>query len=902
MKVPLSTYRLQLNASFTFKQVAALIPYLHELGITTIYASPLFAASAGSMHGYDVCDPHCLNKELGSLEQLKEITAGLRKNNMTWLQDIVPNHMVFSMTNSRLADVLERGPYSQYFNWFDIDWLHPDPELRGRLMVPLLGKPLADCLQHKEIEIDISGEGLVVKHQQQAFPLSTRAYEPLLSGFPNDPGLQPVEEIILKLYSLATCDRSLVTWKENKKFLLQPLLKDAYNTSLKQALSQVNADQQLLREILQKQYYCLSWWQETDHKINYRRFFAVNELIAVNMEDEDVFNEYHSLLLDLYEENIIHGLRLDHIDGLHEPGEYINWLRELFGEECYMIVEKILEQNETLPVHWPLQGTTGYEFGAQVNWLLTNTAGAKEIVNYYRSLFPDMPAYKEIVFENKRAFLEKYMGGEWDNLLRSLYDLQLAPVTLDRSIMKEALALFMSCFPVYRLYPDGVIDENGQQIIKETIEDALRRAPHLKEPLAWLQSIWQTDETELSVNSYRLCFQKRLMQYTGPLTAKGVEDTSFYVYNALLAHNEVGDTPDIDQYSTGQFHQWIIQRQQQYPFSLNTTSTHDSKRGEDARIRLNVLTWLVAEWRQLVEQWRMMNRECKTAWNDAHAPMLQDEYFIYQSLVAGFPADGQVTEEYVTRLKDYFIKSVREAKIYTNWQEPDSAYEEAGCRFIERILTPSHTFLPGFIPFLNTVLSYAHIFSLTQALIKFTAPGVPDTYQGCEWWNTSYVDPDNRRPVDHQSGYRFLQELKSLEEKGAGQLIDHARKNSTMGAEKFLVTWKTLQCRKQWARVFFHGKYIPLYTSVDCGIIAYARVYEHQWVLVIAPVSDTLFAGWKNGSLTEVSITLPENTPAKWTNVFTGETIPTENNISLRSIIKSFPVALLTGENKTATI
>ncbi|OQP56140.1 malto-oligosyltrehalose synthase [Niastella populi] len=904
MKVPISTYRLQLNASFTFKHVAELISYLHELGITTIYASPFFTAAAGSTHGYDVCDPHALNKEIGTPEQLLHITAVLRRNNMTWLQDIVPNHMVFSMANERLADVLERGAYSEYFNWFDIDWMHPDPELHGRLMVPVLGKPLADCLQQQELRLDFDCRGFEIKYKQQAFPLSIGAYEVLLSGLPNDPAFTPVTEMIMQLYSAATCDKSLASWNENKQHVLQASEKEA--AAIKLLLLQVNANGQLLQKILQKQYYRLSWWQETNQKINYRRFFAVNELIAINMEDEDVFNEYHSLLFDLYKDNVIHGLRLDHIDGLHDPVEYIHSLRELFGDECYLIVEKILEEGESLPAAWPLQGTTGYEFGAQVNWLLTNPAGAKKMVHYYRSLFPDLPGYKEIIFEKKQSFLEKYMGGEWDNLVRNLYELQLAPAGIDRKTIKQALGLFMCCMPVYRLYPHGgPLEADEQQIIKETVEDALRRAPHLKEPLACLLSIWDIDATDVTINSHRLCFQKRLMQFTGPLTAKGVEDTTFYVYNALLSHNEVGDTPDLDQYSVDHFHRWILQRQQTHPYSLNTTSTHDSKRGEDGRIRLNALTCLVTEWEHQVAAWRQKNNKCKTAWNGAQAPMLQDEYFIYQSLVSGFPENGEVTDEYITRLKDYFIKSVREAKIYTNWQDPDSAYEEAGCRFIEQLLSPQHDFLQSFLPFFNSVLSYAHVFSLTQALIKFTAPGVPDTYQGCEWWNTSYVDPDNRRPVDHALGHTFVQEIKALEAKGSLAVLDHLKNNRTMGAEKFFVTWKALQCRRKYAPVFLLGTYIPLYASVDCGIIAYARQYENQWVLVVAPVSEIAFAGSKSDQLTKVSLPLPDKAPVKWDHLFTGEAISVESNgssLALHSIIKSFPVALLTGETKIANL
>jgi (1->4)-alpha-D-glucan 1-alpha-D-glucosylmutase len=409
-------------------------------------------------------------------------------------------------------------------------------------------------------------------------------------------------------------------------------------------------------------------------------------------------------------------------------------------------------------------------------------------------------------------------------------------------------------------------------------------------------AIWNADEQDDTKNSKYLCFQKRVMQFTGPLTAKGVEDTTFYVYNALLAHNEVGDTPDMGEYSVNYFHEWILQRQREYPFSMNATSTHDSKRGEDGRIRLNVLTWFVNEWKQLVEQWRRINSKYIITSIGVQAPALQDEYFIYQSLVAGFPADGQVTGEYVTRLKNYFLKSAREAKIYTDWQQPDSAYEEACCRFIELILSPQHNFVQSFLPFFNTIISFANVLSLSQALIKFTAPGVPDTYQGCELWNTSYVDPDNRRPIDFTIAKKYMAELKAAAEQGITALYSYIKCEKQSAREKLFVTWKALQCRRERDAVFLHGSYIPVYASADCGIIAYAREHNHQWVLVIAPVSDTLLSSKGKENLHNIYLQLPENAPSKWNNEFTGETIDAFDQLPLQSVCSVFPVALLTGE------
>ncbi|THU40208.1 malto-oligosyltrehalose synthase [Niastella caeni] len=900
MIIPVSTYRLQLNASFPFKEVADLLSYLHELGITTIYGSPFFAATAGSMHGYDVCDSQVLNEEIGTIEQLQQINGEMRKRNMTWLQDVVPNHMVYAMTNQRLADVLERGNFSQYYNWFDIDWQLPDPGLYGKLMVPFLGKPLAGCLADNEIKLELCPGGFIIKYGSQSFPLSISTYDTIIAVPVNGKSPQEVKELLEQLFTAAIRDPSLIHWKEIKSSVIHSFLANEKNVLVvNQLLETINSNRQLLQTILRQQYYQLSWWLDANRVINYRRFFAVNELIATNMANEEVFYEYHQFLKSLYEQKLIHGLRIDHIDGLLEPGIYLNRLRHLFGDDCYIIVEKILEQQEKLPARWPVQGTTGYDFTSQISWLLTNTKGAKELVAYYHSLFPEQNDYQKITFEKKWHFLQTYMGGEWDNLVRSLYALQLVPGTIKPDAMKQALGVFMSCLPVYRLYPEEQSPEpHSLEMIGQAIEEAGQKEPALQKELCCLYSVWQVEENDPEINNRRLVFQKRLMQFTGPLMAKGVEDTTFYVYNALLGHNEVGDTPQISNYSVNQFHQWILQRQQEYPFTLNATSSHDTKRGEDGRIRVNALTWFPQYWQQQVEYWRVINEKYKLIVNEQPAPGLQDEYFIYQSLIAGFPADGKVTEEYITRLKAYFIKSVREAKLYTNWQTPDETYEEAGCGFIENILSSRHDFLNSFLPFFESTLICADVFSLTQVLIKIAAPGVPDIYQGSELWNTSYVDPDNRSPVDFVTRKKYLQELKALEKNGIAGVLKYISGKRREGLEKLYVTWKALQCRNRMASLFLLGNYIPLYASVDCGIIAFTRQYENQWALVAAPVSDTILSAKGKEALANVHLLRPANSPVSWRNEFTGETISVENSLPLSTVCSDLPVALLTGETK----
>lgn len=852
MKPPKATYRLQLNASFTFKDVENILSYLHQLGISTIYASPFFAATPGSVHGYDVCDPQQLNPEIGNLQQLQQIHKQLQQYNMSWLQDIVPNHMAFATINNRLMDVMKKGPASAYYNWFDIDWQHPDPLLHGKLMTPVLGKPLTEALKDGEISLDSNNDGFVIKYFNQAFPVSVNAI--------------PEKNI-----------------------------------------NQINSNKQLLYDLLQKQYYQLCFWRDTNHVIDYRRFFAVNELISVNMAYEPVFNGYHSFVYNLYQQKLINGLRIDHIDGLSDPAVYLDRLRHLFGDECYIVVEKILEQNENLPPNWPIQGTTGYEFCSQINWLLTSKEGARKLVAFYKELFPETHSYQEIVFEKKQFFLQHFMAGEWENLVRHLYDQQLVPLGINRDELKQALGLVMCCLPVYRLYPgEQPLDADAQQIIKATFEDALRRRPELRQSISFLQSFWTSASlsslaaplTSLSPSIALRTFLQRLMQFTGPLMAKGVEDTTFYVYNPLLAHNEVGDTPDVTGYSVNTFHEWMTRRQEQYPYSLNATSTHDTKRGEDGRIRLLVLNWFTNDWKNYVQHWTELNAKYITTLNNQRAPALHDEYFIYQSVLSGFPADAQVTEEYINRLKEYIIKALREAKINSGWHDPATDYENACCDFIEKILSAQHHFIKSFGAFFEVIQQYANILSLTQTLIKITAPGVPDIYQGCELWDLSYVDPDNRRPVDYSIRKQYLQQIIELEKKDPVALLTHIANKRNEGLEKLYVTWKSLQCRNRFTEVFMHGRYIPIYaTGNDFDIVAYARQYEHQWIIVTAPVSDALILCKEKEILAGICLQIPEGAPANWKNEFTGETFAIENNLPLDAVFNAFPVALLTGEN-----
>lgn len=955
---PTATYRIQFHAGFTFKQLKEIIPYLHALGISTIYASPIFKAAPGSEHGYDVTNPHCINPAIGTIDELREIHVLLREHDMTWLQDIVPNHMAFHAENTRLYDVMERGPLSPYYAYFDIDWHHPD--FAGKLMTPFLGKPLEDCIRDGEIKLGVSSAGFTVKYFEQVFPLSVTAYD-LMSEQLADSDAMPLIKLFSSLYQRATAGTSLDDWS-NQKLALMAEVRDL--SMLQALMDKVNNNLGLLAKILGKQYYQLAYWGDADKAINYRRFFTVNELITLRMETPEVFNEYHTFLHRLYRENLVQGLRIDHIDGLQDPGGYIDMLQQLFGSKCYMIAEKILQERESLPREWALQGTTGYEFLSFTNHLLSNREGVLALQQFYQTLVPG--EYDKLVLEKKRLILERYMGGEWDNLVRLCYSLKLADARVNRDLLKEAIGLFMICLPVYRLYlrPDsgygfgggsgsgagsgagggfgfgggfgssggsgggsgsgfgfgsgfgssggsggssgsgigfgggfgssggtgggfagfgagsgygsgygsGAISGYGSGYGSDAGQGDASLSEQVAFTFARMRSLNKSAESAILLleqwwEQNKLPFLMRLMQFTGPLTAKGVEDTTFYVYNALLSHNEVGDSPVA---APVNFHQLMIFRQQQTPHSLNTTATHDTKRGEDGRIRLNMLSLFVDEWKDLIGQWREINQP---------APLLNDEYFIYQSIISGY-TDGISVE----RLQQYVIKALREGKVNSSWASPDEEYEQNATEFISRILQ-NKRFLDTLVPFIAKMDSYAYTSSLAQTLVKLTAPGIPDTYQGTELWDYSFVDPDNRRPVDY--GIRF-DLLKSLKDLSGPALFDYLKSHRKQGAEKLFLTYKALHCRKDFPNLFLEGDYLPLQSS-GSNVLAFARVYRQEWVIVIIPLPDL--------QPVVASILLPTGAPERWKNIFSDEVIEAKGSIGADVALKNFPVAMLIPEN-----
>jgi len=902
MKLPVSTYRIQLHDHFTFKDLAAILDYLHDLGITTIYASPVTTAFKASQHGYDVADPLRLNPEIGTEEDWTALAVRLKDYGMTWLQDIVPNHMVYALENPWLYDVLERGKASDYYSFFDID-PNPVESLGDKLMAPFLGKTLTECLQQGELTLQYTDRGFMIRYFDNEYPVAAGLYDWICTVAEGCPAAlaDALEE--MRPAATATAEE----WNATKAKWMRQVAADPVNSSfIDRRIHFINERLPLIKSLLDGQHYVLTHYSLASAVINYRRFFTVNSLICLRMEDEAVFDAYHRQIHRWYSMGLIQGLRIDHIDGLAAPKQYIDRLRRLFGPHCYMIAEKILGAHESMPDDWALEGMTGYEFLRLAGQALTDTAGSRQLLDFYTREIIRLPPYDELVTEKKSHFLRTYMGGELNNLMTLLTGSsllnaagQLAGSSLPGTAsqptarLKEALAILMASFPVYRIYPDErPLPPAARQVVAQAFASAKKRQPDSGPELLFLEGLF--DEAPAAQGSpkekdrQRLAYIMRLMQFTGPLAAKGIEDTTFYVYNPYIAHNEVGDSPAMAGMSPDEFHRQMQARKATLPHALNATTTHDTKRGEDSRIRLNVLSAQPQEFIDAVTGWRQLNRSLVTWTKGRPAPSANDEYLIYQALVGGFPADLIVTDDFRDRFAGYLIKALREAKTETNYDTPDEAYEEQCRSFAAALLAPASVFLENFIPFVSAIIRASYAYSLSQLLIKLTAPGIPDIYQGAELWETSFVDPDNRRPVDFALRSELLRQIKAAAAKGAavvlGFVLDHPEK-ATM---KMYTLYRTLAFRNAHPVLFTEGEYIPV--PANGPLLAYIRRWRQDWAVVLVPLITS-----DDNPPTTFSLTLPPDAPDTWVDAFTGDT-----HHSIGSVLEwrgwdRFPVALLTG-------
>jgi (1->4)-alpha-D-glucan 1-alpha-D-glucosylmutase len=929
MQIPLATYRLQFHAGFDFQAATDLVTYWADLGISDLYASPIFTARRGSTHGYDVVNPEEINPELGGEAGFETLIEALKQQQMGWLQDIVPNHMAFDSQNYMLVDVLENGPDSKYRNFFDIDWNHRYGGINGRVLAPFLGKFYGDCLESGELQLQYNQDGLSINYYGLRFPLRIESYSHVLMYDlarlreklgRNDPNFVKLLGVLYMMKYIPSGEEGRERYDQILfiKRILWELWNDCPDVKqyIEENIQVFNGEPgnpesyNLLDNLLSDQFFRLSYWKVGNEELNYRRFFTVNDLISLRIEDQAVFDATHRFILEMVRQGKFTGLRIDHIDGLYDPAQYITRLRE-HAPDVYLVVEKILGPQEELPLNWSIQGTTGYDFMSKVNGVFCQQINQHEFTAVYEQFINRSVSCEALIDENKRLISGKHLAGDIDNLahlLKEISDRHRYASDFTMYGLKRALVEILTLFPVYRTY----ISRQGsrkadQEIIRTVIEKAKENIPNFLNELYFIDKFLSlefddrlTDEDkELWVH-----FIMRLQQFSGPLMAKGVEDTVMYVYNRLLSLNEVGSHPGEFGISVEDFHTYNQTRCTQWPHAMNATATHDTKRGEDVRARLNVLSELPQEWEAHLRNWHAINAPLKEKANGIDTPDRNAEYFLYQTLLGSFPFDSEDSSNYVERVKAYMVKASREAKVYTSWQRPDEAYEGGILKFIDRILTETddNLFLQEFRPFQRKIQHYGILNSLSQTLLKITAPGVPDFYQGTELWDLSLVDPDNRRPVDYEKRIHYLQEIKARAEKDLPGLLADLLKTPEDGRIKLFLIYQALQARRQQQELFQRGSYqkLTVVGSLKPHIIAFARDLGETRTIVIVPRLMTSLV--KEGEYPlgeqvwhETRILQAPGSSSVWQNLITGQEIQGEDTLWLKDILNQFPVALLTG-------
>jgi (1->4)-alpha-D-glucan 1-alpha-D-glucosylmutase len=932
--IPSATYRLQFNPAFGFSAAESLVEYLCRLGISHIYASPIFAAQEGSTHGYDVTDPNEINAELGSLQQFERLLSLLKERGIGWIQDIVPNHMAFDSRNRMLMDVLEYGDASPFRDYFDIDWNEPYAGMQGKILAPFLGKFYGDCLESGEIRIVYAEHGFGVQYYALNFPLSIATYPALLSG--SIDGLE--KELgkehpdfhrylsLLASFQMPRSGNEAGVYREQIEFSKKGLWRlhassPHIKSSIDDHLRIVNgktgdpASFNMLDSLLSAQVFRLSFWKVATEEINYRRFFNLNHLIGVRIEDEQVFRSTHSFVVKMLWKGDFSGVRVDHIDGLYDPEQYMQRLRES-SPESYLVVEKILQPDEELPDRWPVEGTTGYDFLNQVHGVFCARQNDKPFERVYFRFINRILQYDALVAEKKRLIMGRHMAGDIDRLARLLKNLSgkdrfARDITLHG--LRRALVEIMAFFPVYRTYVNRrPIGDADRKVIDEAIKRAKTAAPALVLELEFIARFLLLEvsaDVPLAAQKEWLNFVMKFQQLSGPLMAKGLEDTVFYIYNKLISLNEVGGSPHRFGTSLVEFHYFNKKRAARWPHTMNATSTHDSKRGEDARARLAVLSELPNQWKGKLATWHKWNKNKKGSKESGEIPEKNDEYFFYQALLAAYPFEERERSGFLDRMKNYAIKAVREAKVHTAWLKPDEAYENGFASFIENILTPSedNKFLADFVLFQKTVAQYGVFNSISQTLLKLTCPGVPDFYQGSELWDFNLVDPDNRRPVNFELRKEYLAQIQNREKNDLPHFLNEMLLNSRDGRIKLYLVYRLLRVRAECRELFRDGTYLPLTArgKYRNHIIAFARNHEDLWSVTVAP--RFLTSLMSDGDMPlgrriwdDTSIDIPKGAPQMWTHALTGKKLRCNCRMDISSLCEEFPAAVLIGNTRQA--
>lgn len=953
---PTSTYRLQLGPHFTFADAEAATPYLAALGVGALYLSPMLKARPGSTHGYDICDHGAVNPDLGTDADLARLAATASAHGMRLLSDIVPNHMgVDPVANPWWREVLENGPCSPYAEFFDIDWEPVTPHLRQKVLLPILGDQYGAVLERGELQVEYEEGRLWLRYFDHRLPINPRqttlvlrhAIGPLEGRLPpGEPGLIEFLSILegltnLPPYTDTRPDRIAIRQRE-KEVLRGRLLRLVDETpavldAILEAVRYVNGTPGVpssfdeLHGLLEAQPYRLASWRTAMDEINYRRFFDVNELAGVRVEREVVFLATHALVAQWLREGIVHGLRLDHPDGLFDPDAYFVRLqqlaREATGSEAplYVVAEKILSGDEQLRREWQVHGTSGYGFLNEINGLFLDPAGMRSLRRLYVRVSGQREPLREIVYHAKKLIMNTAMSSELGVLTDALARIARASRhTRDftQNSLRELIAEFVACMAVYRTYVSARgWTQDDQRIIDRTLADARRRNPAMEGSLfRFLRAVLLPPpdadghvDVSLPEHAQRLSFAMKLQQYTGPVQAKAFEDTSFYRYNVLVSMNEVGGEPAHAVHSVDDVHESNLARQRDWPAEMTTLSTHDTKLGEDVRARINALSELPDDWRETLGRVLRASAPARTLLHGAWAPDRNDEYRFFQVLLGCWPPDltagAHADTSLVDRLKAYMLKAIREAKRHTSWLTPNEAYEAATLAYVERVLASGQAsrVLGVLTPLARRLARHGVTNALAQTTLKLTAPGVPDTYQGCEHWKFDLVDPDNRRPVAFD---RLAESLRALDHVRTGPHMDAAHVALWLdswedGRIKLHVASTLLRARRERPRVWLAGAYRPLAVdvSVDAAAMAFARVAADgtDWAVVVTGLRTArLPSPWPVGTAWVTSrVLLPPDSPGgTWKDLLTGTTIVpaqsgTDRWVFLAQALETLPVAVL---------
>lgn len=901
---PESTYRLQFHAGFTFRDATAIVPYLAELGVTHCYASPYLKAKAGSTHGYDVIDHCSLNPEVGTDAERAAWVEALKRHGMSHILDIVPNHVgVATNDNTWWNDVLEHGPASRFAGYFDITWnASCRPELHDKLLLPVLGKPYGEALEAGELKPGSDERGLFVAYYDRRFPICPDTLptgvgpHDIVAGLSGTPG--------------------------------DPASFDA------------------LDELLGRQFYRLAYWRVAPDEINYRRFFDINDLAALRMEVPEVFDATHKLVRQWLADGSVAGLRIDHPDGLYDPRQYLDRLQQIApkgagSKPVYVVVEKILAVGEPLPSDWPVDGTSGYDFLNMLNGIFVQRNNEECFSRLYHDWTGDRTSFKDLVYAKKKLILKAALASELHVLagrLDRLAQKNRHSRDFTETGLRKALREVIACFPVYRSYiagstlkqnsprggkPAPPVSELDRTYITTAVEEAIRRNPQT-EPAVFRfientlllrdasPSGTEADEAE------RLEFAARFQQLTAPVTAKGIEDTSFYIYNRLVSLNEVGGDPSHFGMPPQAVHDYLKDRQARWPHALSPLSTHDTKRSEDVRARINVLSEMPELWEHALSRWAEVNARHRQKIGGIDAPDSNDEYLLYQTLIGAWPLGSYgnaESGEFTRRIVAYMEKALREAKVHTTWTNPNAAYESAVAGFVARLLDPAtgREFLDEFIPFQRRIGRLGMFNSLSQTLLRLAAPGAPDTYQGTELWDFSLVDPDNRRPVDYAGRATMLRTLRArIEAAGSDRraLLKELLETREDGRIKMYVTWLALLSRRAMPGMFSRGDYLPIQATGSRAehVFGFVRKRGTAVAVVLAPrlpyglLLDKHAAPVGRAVWQDTAVLLPGLQPGQpLVNTFTGQPLRAAGkggaaSIEVADALADFPVALLTSD------